>query len=670
MKILVAEDDPVSSRLLTKKLRQLGHEVRAADNGAAAWECIQIEAFPVVITDWMMPIYDGLELCRRIRSLVDREYCHVIMLTCKNSREERLQALGSGVDDFLPKPVDMEELAARLQIAERMLEIQYQLAAKNKELRGLVAAISESEARFRALIENMTDIILVLEADATVRYVSPSVERVLGYTPATLVRQDVLTQVHPDDLEITREIFAALVSKPGIVVPFEARLRHKDGSWRDLEAIGSNLRSQAGGEEVLVNCRDITERRQAEDELWRAHAETEQMLSAISSILIGVDSNATVTRWNAMAERYLGIPAREVIGRSFTECGIKWDWPTVQERMAECLRADHQTRPDYVRYVSPEGKEGFLALTVNPYKMDGHGQPGLLILGADITERKQLESQLTQAQKLESIGQLAAGIAHEINTPIQYVGDNTRFLDSAFQDLQKLLDKYATLLAATKNGAASPTIVTGIEQSMQEADLEYLREEIPKAIQQSLEGIGRVATIVRAMKDFSHPGSKEMEATDLNKAIASTLTVARNEWKYVAETVTNFDEQLPIVACFAGDFNQAILNIIINAAHAIAEVTENGRAGKGTITVSTQRDGDWAEIRISDTGTGIPESIRCKIFDPFFTTKEVGRGTGQGLAIAHSVVVQKHGGAIDFETEMGKGTTFRIRLPIARNEAA
>jgi signal transduction histidine kinase len=188
--------------------------------------------------------------------------------------------------------------------------------------------------------------------------------------------------------------------------------------------------------------------------------------------------------------------------------------------------------------------------------------------------------------------------------------------------------------------------------------------EVPQAIQQSLQGIGRVTTIVRAMKEFSHPGSEEKSDTDLNRAIETTITVARNEWKYVAEVVTDFDPALPLVRCLPGEINQVILNLIVNAAHAIADVVENNGKSKGTITIRTRSQGDRVEIRVSDTGTGIPETIRAKIFDPFFTTKGVGKGTGQGLAIAHSVIVDKHGGTISCETEVGKGTTFVIRLPL------
>jgi PAS domain S-box-containing protein len=295
----------------------------------------------------------------------------------------------------------------------------------------------------------------------------------------------------------------------------------------------------------------------------------------------------------------------------------------------------------------------------------------LVVVGREVTERKkaeeerrQMEVQLRHAQKMESIGQLAAGIAHEINTPTQYIGDNTLFVQEGVSELRKVLKAHGRLLQAAKEKAFSPELTEEVEATAKAADAEYLTEEIPKAIDQSLIGIRRVAKIVSAMKEFSHPGIDEKTPIDLNRAIESTITVATNEWKYVADVVNEFCPDLPPVFCLPGELNQVILNLIVNASHAIADVVEQGDAGKGTITVSTRLDGAWVEIRIADTGTGIREEIRSKIFDPFFTTKGVGKGTGQGLAIAHSVVVDKHDGEIQLESEVGKGSTFIIRLPL------
>jgi signal transduction histidine kinase len=261
------------------------------------------------------------------------------------------------------------------------------------------------------------------------------------------------------------------------------------------------------------------------------------------------------------------------------------------------------------------------------------------------------------------VGQLAAGIAHEINTPIQYIGDNIRFLKDAFSDLSGILSSYEGLLLAARKSNLPPETIQQVVKAAEASDAGYLLEEIPKAIEQTLEGVTRVSTLVSAMKEFSHPGTKEKVLLDLNHAIDCTITVARNEWKYVADLETDFDPSLPLIPCLPGEFNQVILNLIVNAAHAIADVIQDGGIDKGKITLQTRNCQQWAEIRVTDTGTGIPEKVQGRIFDPFFTTKEIGKGTGQGLAIARSVVVDKHGGTIHFDTGEGKGTTFIIRIP-------
>ncbi|MFW6114605.1 MAG: sensor histidine kinase, partial [bacterium] len=294
-------------------------------------------------------------------------------------------------------------------------------------------------------------------------------------------------------------------------------------------------------------------------------------------------------------------------------------------------------------------------------------------LQCEINERARMQHELARAKKLASVGHLAAGIAHEINTPTQYVGDNIRFLKEVFADLNNLIISFDELLQGAKEKSVDADLVAKVETAARKADVDYLTEEVTKAIDQSLEGIERVARIVRAMKEFSHPNSDEKQPVDLNRLIESTLTVSRNEWKYVADLKTDYDPDLPLVPCLAGEFNQAILNLVVNASQAIAETVADCSNERGTITVRTRLVEKWAEIRITDTGTGIPEPIQEKVFDHFFTTKEVGKGTGQGLTIAHSIIVEKHGGTITFDSAAGRGTTFIIQLPIrdrgSQNEA-
>jgi PAS domain S-box-containing protein len=400
-----------------------------------------------------------------------------------------------------------------------------------------------------------------------------------------------------------------------------------------------------------------------EDALHKAHREMTDLVDSIPSIIIKLDHEGKIIQWNRTATETLGIPLAAAIGRRLEKCKIKWDLSKVIGVIAESSKDRHLHRLEDVRYERPDGTKGLLSITLSFLGREMDQEEGLILSATDISERRELENHLRQAQRIESIGQLAAGIAHEINTPTQYVGDNIRFLQESLGGLIDLLDVYGQLSEAVRTGSLTPELSNLVEASAREADIEYLKAEIPKAIQQSLEGVAQVSKIVRSMKEFAHPGQTEKVATDLNRAIESTLTVARNEWKYVAEVVTDLDPSLPLVPCHSGDFNQVILNLLTNGAHAIAtKVKETGE--KGTIGVQTRRVDGWAEIRVRDTGTGIPPEIQSKIFDPFFTTKEVGKGTGQGLAISHSVVVDKHGGSISFETEVGRGTEFIVRLPL------
>jgi two-component system, NtrC family, sensor kinase len=291
---------------------------------------------------------------------------------------------------------------------------------------------------------------------------------------------------------------------------------------------------------------------------------------------------------------------------------------------------------------------------------------GAVAITQDVTERKKLERELANAQKLESIGQLAAGIAHEINTPTQFIGDNIRFLQESVGEMLGVVDRLLKL-GATQDAAMISA--KELEALFAAVDMAYLREEVPKAIVQSLDGVERISRIVGAMKEFSHPAT-EKAPHDLNRAILSTITVATNEWKYVADVVTDLAADLPFVPVMPGAFNQVVLNILVNAAHAIGAVNAATAGTKGVISVSTRKHQDWAEIRIKDSGCGMPQEIRDRIFDPFFTTKGVGKGTGQGLAIAHDVIVKKHHGTITVETAPGLGTTFVMRLPLDVTDAA
>jgi len=286
---------------------------------------------------------------------------------------------------------------------------------------------------------------------------------------------------------------------------------------------------------------------------------------------------------------------------------------------------------------------------------------GFIVTGADVTERKRLEMELRNAQRMEAVGQLAAGIAHEINTPIQYVSDNLRFLQEAFTGRQIVFGKLEELLRAGEPQQVA-RIIGELRQIIEGGDHKYFSQECPGAIAQSLEGVEHVANIVRAVKEFARPGQNDKAAADLNQALANALIVAHNEYRYLADVETDFGE-LPPVVCRIAEMNQVFLNLVINAAQAIGDVMQT-TGKRGRLTVRTRRVDDRAMISIGDTGCGIPAHIQSRVFDPFFTTRPVGHGTGQGLAIARSIVVEKHGGTLTFEANETQGTTFVIGVPL------
>ena len=392
--------------------------------------------------------------------------------------------------------------------------------------------------------------------------------------------------------------------------------------------------------------------------------EIEHLISSLPTLLIGLSKENEIVFWNLMAEKVFETDAADVMGLPLNQCGVNCDWDKIFTGISQSRIKGQPIRMEDVGFRRPNDEQGFLGITIQPLNGNDDSLWRIAIMGADITDRKKLEAQLQQSQKMEAIGQLAAGIAHEINTPTQFVGDNTRFFQDALDDLIDIIKIYKELLEAIKSGSLTDELIQTAEERIEEFDLDYLEEEIPVAIRHTLKGVGRIAKIVQAMKIFAHPGGEEKEPADINKSIEKTITISRNEWKYVAEMITDFDESLSFVPCFQAELNQVILNLIVNAAHAIAEANKDDPAQMGTIRISTRREDNWAKIYISDTGSGIPENIQHKIFDLFFTTKEPGKGTGQGLAISHSVIVEKHKGTIILESREGKGTTFTISLPL------
>jgi len=421
---------------------------------------------------------------------------------------------------------------------------------------------------------------------------------------------------------------------------------------------------RAANESLEEQARNL---RATEERLRRTAREKRRVLDSLSAFLVGVDSEGVVTEWNFVSSELFGLRSSETLGRRFDSLNLPWDPEAIKVSVQECHESGNRIRRDNVSVdFGAQDEARIVSFTINPTQEE-RGQ-GFSIIGADVTERRMLEMQLHHAQKLESVGTLAAGIAHEINTPMQFVSDNVRFLSQSVNPIIGVLQLVPGLIEESRNGTADEEMFRLVEEMLSDVDIDFVADEMPMAIDETLEGVERVTTIVRAMKDFSHPGSDGAASADINEAIETTLAVARNEYKYHADVVTDFGE-LDAVECWVADLNQVFLNLLVNGTHAIREKLGDNNSERGVIRIETRTDADMVEIRFSDTGTGIPEEVQAQIFDQFYTTKEVGRGTGLGLAIARAVIVEKHGGTLTFETEKGKGTTFIVRVPVKQQEA-
>jgi PAS domain S-box-containing protein len=460
-----------------------------------------------------------------------------------------------------------------------------------------------------------------------------------------------------ETLPLPAQAPAEIVALTRDVNGMQHRLRE---SYAQLE------RALADGEEANRNLEQLTEMleekvEQRTSELTTTTQFLENVLAALPGALFVSDSQGQIHLCNEAASTLVGRPVSELTG---SPLGAVFAWQHVDDGESPIVRGEGTLLTASGERVPVLLSSAQLATQAAPARV------GAIHIAIDIRDRKQLEMELQQAQKLESVGRLAAGVAHEINTPAQFVSDSVQFLKDGLSDLFVLVARYRDLHRTVLSGGPALEKAAEVSEAEREADLDYLIDHVPGAIDRSIDGLGRVTAIVKSMKDFAHPDRKEMVAVDLNQGIRSTLIIAKNEYKYVAAVEAHYGE-LPPVICHGGDINQVVLNIIVNAAHAIGDVVA-GTSYRGRIGIETCREGDWAVIRISDTGGGIPEAIRGHVFDPFFTTKGVGKGTGQGLAIARTIVADRHHGQVSFETEPGHGTTFTIKLPIKgpRSEAA
>jgi PAS domain S-box-containing protein len=505
-----------------------------------------------------------------------------------------------------------------------------------------------------AAVQHAGDAIVIMDATGRITYVNPQYEQQTGYRAVDVVgktpSRGVSGKSQYDELWSTVEAGA---SWQGVL-----RSVRRNGMSIEEDTTVTPI-ANAAGEVVSYVCvlRDVTAKRDAEAEIRKLAAVVE---FAADSIMM-LDAHGTIEYINPAYERCRGVSLAQVFGKSPAAVGRGLDpmehylnvWRTVQGGVT------------WAGELNTELEDGRILceqVVVSPVLNADREISHYVSVLHDVTERKKLEQQLGDARRLEAIGQMAAGVAHEVNTPIQYVGDNIQFLKESFGLLMSMVDA-VTRLHATGEPVAARDLAAALEL----AEADYLAAEVPKALAQSIEGVDRVSDIVRSMKELAHP-ARDFVATDLNRLIRSAVSVAGGQWKSVAEVQMDLLDSLPPVPCQPGSISQVLINMVVNAAQAIAD--ENRRQGRarGTIRLATRQVGGRVEFTVSDNGAGMSAEVKARAFDPFFTTKPVGQGTGQGLAIAFSVV-KKHGGEIRLDSAPGQGTTFTVALPLISVEA-
>ena len=518
-------------------------------------------------------------------------------------------------------------------------------------------------SRLALVARHMDDGVVITDEHGRIEWVNDAFTELTGYPPDEAIgriRVELLgiDQMPAFDAE-------AMGTKGSMVLPeFESRTKDGRRCWLRVELY--RVTDDDGVVRLVGVERDVTARVKAERARSAAKARAEALaheLSVEQAVLTGVISAIPqFIYWKDANGRYLGHNAAflairglaadvELVWKPEDEVGVVDDLTPILGALEAQVRDNGDPVVDHhVTVNGPEGTPRSFLLSVLPQPDAG----GVIGIGADVTRIGQLERQLNQVNRLEAIGQLAAGIAHEINTPIQFISDNTRFVEQSFTELLTLVTAVQQRFGDTDDDLAG---------LLREIDADFLLEEVPKGLAESLEGLERVAQIVRAMKDFSHPGQGRSDV-DINRAVESTAQVARNEWKYHAELSLDLDADVGLVPCYEGELKQVVLNLIVNAAHAIEGAGTRQDGGLGHIRIRTTRRADAVDIAVSDDGTGMDEATQQRIFDPFFTTKEVGKGTGQGLSMAYASIVQKHGGAIRVDSAPGSGTTFTVCLPL------
>ena len=610
MRTLLVEDEPVQREALQSALRRLGLDVTSVPDANAGLVAHLRQPFELLIIDMVLPGMDGLKLCHKVRSIRGGDHPYILMVTGRGNMRDLTRALDAGADDFLTKPIEPTVLLTRVRIAERQLKT-------NVRHRQAREALARSEVDFRRVIER-APLGIIAYCEGKVVYINAAAAAAIGHERNALLGTPLLDLVPRRHREATRKRMERFERTDVPPPPIESEFLRRDGSRLTAWVIPMTRAMFDGARASFLMFEDITDRKAAERELRL----TQFAIDHAADPAFWVNRSGRVCYVNHAACAALGYPRARLLTMSVSDID-----PTLSSnRLGWATIGSSGSRKVESHFRSNDGKQFPVEISTNVLRFDG--EEYLVAFARDLTERKRMQASLQKADRLASVGSLAAGVAHEINNPLAYVLANLELLGEDLGQL-KLPDD------------------SGVDQTIQ------------RTLQEAAEGANRVRRIVRDLRSFARPDDEPLQSVNLHEVLDGAIDIADNEIRHRARLEKDYGD-IPPVRGAPGKLTQVFLNLLVNAAHAIPEEAY----GDQFIRVSTQVDHGEVIVEISDTGAGIPDEIVDRIFDPFFTTKAQGMGTGLGLSICHGIITGI-GGEINVQSRVGEGSTFTITLPVA-----
>ncbi len=610
MRTLLVEDDSVQREQLERGLRELGLDVTAVPDANAGLVAHLRQPFELLVLDVVLPGMDGIKLCQKVRSIRGGDHPYILMVTGRGGAGDLKKVLDAGADDFLTKPIEANLLMTRVRIAERHLATH----ARHRQAR---EALARSEVDFRRVIER-APLGIIAYCDGTIVYVNAAAARALGHERNALLGLPMIDLVPRRHREATRKRMERFERTDVPPPPIESEFLRRDGSRMTAWVIPMTRAMFDGARASFLMFEDITERKAAERELRL----TQFAIDNAADPAFWVNRAGRVCYVNHAACAALGYPRARLLTMEVTDIDPalkphKLSWASIDSSGSRKVESS---------FKASDGKLFPVEISTNVLRFDG--EEYLVAFARDLTERHRMQASLQKADRLASVGSLAAGVAHEINNPLAYVLANLELLGEDLEQLE---------LPAS----------SGVEQT------------IHRTLQEAAEGANRVRRIVRDLKSFARADDETLQSVDVHEVIDAAVDIADNEIRHRARLEKDYGD-VPFVRGAPGRLTQVFLNLLVNAAHAIPEEAY----GDQFIRVATRVEGPYVMVDISDTGSGIPEDIVDRIFDPFFTTKAQGMGTGLGLSICHGIITGI-GGEIKVQSRVGEGSTFTLVLPTA-----